>query len=74
MQTHDLDTPHRKKRPTKKPFVIEYRTLPELKWDWRREWATHSRYETEKQQQQALNSLQTKTYYDKQLFEYRAKP
>lgn len=74
MHTDDVETKHRKKRPAKKPFVIESRTLPELKWSWRSEWATHSRYHTEKQREQALADLREKTYYDQQMFEYRAKP
>jgi len=71
MQPHDIDTPYRKKRPAKKPFIIEYRCTGGTIY---KEWRNHSKYLTERQRDQALENLQGKDIYGVRIFEYRAKP
>jgi len=62
----DVDTKHRKKRPTKKPYAIEWRC------SLHHDWSTFKRYPTEEQRDKALACLQQKDSYI--FIEYRIKP
>lgn len=62
----DVDTKHRKKRPAKKPFVIESKI-----WS-RKTWKTWHRYATEEQRDQALTTLIDNN--DSRIIQFRAKP
>lgn len=64
----DVETPkHRKKRPTKKPYAIEWR------WGTMFDWRTWKRYETAEKRDQALTTLQ-RSRSEYSAAEFRAKP
>jgi hypothetical protein len=63
---------HKKKAPTRKPFIVEASTLLFDKGNW----FTHGRYATLKQAEQAINDLSKsyKNQYGLFKWEFRIKP